>query len=37
MAIELLKPNKINKLNKLNKKCAERKTLLTKMLENDIL
>lgn len=34
MDIELLKPNKVNKLNK---KCAERKTLLTKMLENDIL
>ncbi len=34
MAIELLKPNKINKLNK---KCAEKKTLLTKILENDIL
>jgi hypothetical protein len=34
MTIERLKPNKTNKLNK---KYAERKTLLTKMLENDIL
>jgi len=34
MTIERLKPNKINKLNK---KYAERKTLLTKILENDIL
>lgn len=32
MTIERLKPNKTNKLNK---KYAERKTLLTKMLEND--
>ena len=34
MAIERLK---LNKINKMNKKYAERKTLLTKMLENDIL
>ena len=34
MAIERLK---LNKTNKINKKCAEKKTLLTKMLENDIL
>ncbi len=34
MAIERLKPNKINKMNK---KYAERKTILTKILENDIL